>query len=177
MLHQVKPGIGNKISPKAATKPESSIETKAQVAAIIAELKPMPGAMLPILHAIQDAVGYVPSDIVPLIADELNLSRAEVHGVISYYHHFRQHAPGKHVVQICRAEACQARGSVALEAHAKQTLGCDYHGTTTDKQFSLEAVYCLGQCASGPNIMIGDDLYARVSNDKFNRLLQTKRGV
>ncbi|MGS0742153.1 formate dehydrogenase subunit gamma [Glaciimonas sp. GG7] len=177
MLHQVKPDTGVKVPSKVAIKPETSAENKAQVAAIIVELKTMPGAMLPILHAIQEAVGYVPSDIVPLIAEQLNVSRAEVHGVISYYHHFRQHPAGKHVVQICRAEACQARGSEHLEAHAKQALGCDYHGTTSDQQFTLEPVYCLGQCASGPNIMIGDDIYARVSTDKFNRLLQARRGA
>ena len=169
--------INAKTGAKVDLKPAISAEIKARVAAIIGELKGLPGAMLPILHAIQDAVGYVPSDVVPMIADQLNLSRAEVHGVISYYHHFRQHPAGKHVVQICRAEACQSRGSERLEAHAKAALGCDYHGTTTDKQFTLEAVYCLGHCASGPNIMIGDDLYARVSTDKFNRLVQARRDL
>ncbi|WP_375791683.1 formate dehydrogenase subunit gamma [Glaciimonas immobilis] len=172
-LHLVNARTGAKVD----LKPSISGESKAQISAIISELKVMPGAMLPILHAIQDALGYVPSEAVPLIADQLNVSRAEVHGVISYYHHFRQHAPGQHVVQICRAEACQSRGSEQLEAHAKQALGCDYHGTTADKEFSLEAVYCLGLCASGPNIMIGDDVYARVSPDKFNRLLQARRGA
>ena len=170
-LHHVKPKSG----PKAET--ETSAEIKAQLAAVIDGLKGLPGALLPILHAIQDAVGYVPADVVPLIADKLNLSRAEVHGVISFYHHFRQQPAGRHVVQICRAEACQARGSEQLEAHAKLALGCDFHGTTSDGQFTLEPVYCLGQCACGPNIMIDDDLHARVSSDKFNRLVQAKRGA
>ena len=172
-LHQVKSNTGT----KPGIKTETSAEIKAQVAAVIDGLKGLPGAMLPILHGIQDTVGYIPSDVVPLIADRLNLSRAEVHGVISFYHHFRQQPAGRHVVQICRAEACQARGSAQLETHAKLALGCDFHGTTSDSAFTLEPVYCLGQCASGPNIMIDDELYARVSADKFNRLVQAKRGA
>ncbi|HWX01733.1 formate dehydrogenase subunit gamma [Collimonas sp.] len=148
-----------------------------QVRSIIQEFKMLPGAMLPVLHAIQDALGYVPPSVVPLIADELNLSRAEVHGVISFYHHFRQQPAGRHIVQICRAEACQAVGADALVAHAKAALGCDFHGTSSDGQFTLEPVYCLGQCACGPNMQIDDDLHARVSSDKFNRLLRAKRGV
>ena len=170
-LHQVKPKTGTK------TETETPADIKAQLAAVIGGLKGLPGAMLPILHAIQDAVGYIPADVVPLIADQLNLSRAEVHGVISFYHHFRQQPAGRHVVQICRAEACQARGSEQLEAHDKLALGCDFHGTTSDGQFTLEPVYCLGQCACGPNITIDDDLHARVSSDKFNRLVQAKRGA
>ncbi|WP_062120360.1 formate dehydrogenase subunit gamma [Collimonas pratensis] len=148
-----------------------------QVRSIIQEFKSLPGAMLPVLHAIQDALGYVPPSVVPLIADELNLSRAEVHGVISFYHHFRQQPAGRHIVQICRAEACQAVGADALVAHAKAALGCDFHGTSSDGQFTLEPVYCLGQCACGPNMQIDDDLHARVSSDKFNRVLRAKRGV
>ncbi|WP_052135489.1 formate dehydrogenase subunit gamma [Collimonas arenae] len=148
-----------------------------QVRIIIEEFKTLPGAMLPVLHAIQDALGYVPPSVVPLIADELNLSRAEVHGVISFYHHFRQQPAGRHIVQICRAEACQAVGADALAAHAKAALGCDFHGTSSDGQFTLEPVYCLGQCACGPNMQIDDDLHARVSNDKFNRVVRAKRGV
>lgn len=144
---------------------------------IIAQRKATPGALLPILHEIQNTIGYIPPGSVPAIADGLNVSRAEVHGVITYYHFFRQHPTGKNVVQICRAEACQARGCESLVDHAKELLGCDFHGTTDDGNFSLETVYCLGHCASGPAIQINDDLYARVSNEKFNRLIQAKRGV
>lgn len=149
----------------------------AAIESIIAQRKAMPGALLPILHDIQNAVGYIPPSMVPAIAEGLNLSRAEVHGVITYYHFFRQHPAGKHVVQICRAEACQARGCESLVDHAKEMLGCDFHEITDDGKFSLEVVYCLGQCASGPAIQIDDDLYARVSNEKFNKLIQAKRGV
>ncbi|WP_304361483.1 formate dehydrogenase subunit gamma [Collimonas fungivorans] len=148
-----------------------------QVKSIIQKYQAMPGAMLPVLHAIQDALGYVPSSAVPLIAEQLNLSRAEVHGVISFYHHFRQQPAGRHIVQLCRAEACQAVGADALAAHAKAALGCDFHGTSSDGQFTLEPVYCLGQCACGPSMLIDDDLHARVSSDKFNRLVRAKRGV
>jgi len=147
------------------------------VAAIVAQRKAMPGAMLPILHGIQEKIGYIPSQAVPLIAQELNVSRAEVHGVITYYHHFRQTPPGRHVLRICRAEACQAMGANALAAHATAALACDFHETTTDRAFTLEPVYCLGLCACGPAIMIGDDLHARVSPDKLNRLLDAKRGA
>ena len=147
------------------------------VEAIIAQRKAMPGAMLPILHALQEKIGHVPPQAVPLIADALNVSRAEVHGVITYYHFFRQTPPGRHVVQVCRAEACQARGGEALAEQVKAILGCDFHASTNDGQFTLEPVYCLGQCACGPAIMIGDDLHARVSAEKFNRLLEAKRGT
>lgn len=149
----------------------------AAVQAIINSHLTLPGALLPILHAVQEKVGFVPSEAVPMIASGLNLSRAEVHGVISFYHFFRQHPAGKHVVQICRAEACQARGADALVAHAQSALGCGFHETTGDGQFTLEQVFCLGQCACGPNIMIDDKLHARVGNDKLDRLLDEKRSA
>ena len=147
------------------------------VRVVIAARRHMPGAMLPILHGIQDAVGFVPADAVPMIADALNVSRAEVHGVISFYHHFRQQPAGKHVVQVCRAEACQAVGSEALAKHAEKTLGCAFHETTADGQFTLEPVYCLGLCACGPNVVVDGELHARVGTDKLDRLLQAKRGA
>jgi formate dehydrogenase subunit gamma len=129
-----------------------------------------PGALLPILHAIQKALGYVPAETVPVIADALNLSRAEVHGVITFYHFFRQKPPGRHVIQLCRAESCQAMGGAALEVHAKAVLGIDYHERTGDGEFSLEPVYCLGNCAASPAIMIDDRVYGRVTPDRFNAL-------
>jgi formate dehydrogenase subunit gamma len=147
------------------------------VAAVIARQKDVPGPMLPVLHDVQDALGYIPAAAVPLIAAGLNLSRAEVHGIISFYHFFRQQPAGKHVLQICRAEACQSVGADALAAYAQAALGCGFHATSGDGQFTLEPVYCLGQCACGPNIMLDEQLHARVSNDKLNRLLQAKRGA
>ncbi len=148
-----------------------------RVSGIIAELKTKPGALLPILHAIQDALGYVPPDSVPLIADELNLSRAEVHGVISFYHYFRSTPPGRHTVYICRAEACQAMGSEALEAHAKAVLGIDYHENTSDGAITLEPVYCLGNCACSPSIMVDKKVHGRVSPERFDDIMDTTRSA
>ena len=135
----------------------------------------LPGAMLPVLHAIQDALGYIPSDAIALVAEKLNVSRAEVHGVVTYYHHFRQQPAGRHVLQICRAEACQSNGGNALADHASAVLGCDFHETTGDGQFTLEPVYCLGQCGCAPAMMLDNEIHARVGPEKFDRLLLAKR--
>ena len=148
----------------------------AAVTQAIAAHQHRPGAMLPILHAIQEHVGFVPAESVPLIADALNVSRAEVHGVLSFYHDFRQQPAGQHVVKICRAEACQAVGSEALAQHAQKAIGCDFHASTNDGKFTLEPIYCLGLCACGPNVMIDGQSYGRVSAEKLDRLLQAKRG-
>lgn len=137
----------------------------------IATLKDKPGALLPILHGIQDGLGYIPAEAVPDIAKALNLSRAEVHGVISFYHYFRDTPPGKHTVHVCRAESCQAMGSKALESHVKATLGIDYHGTTADGKFSLEPVYCLGNCACSPAVQIDKDIHGRVSAESFDAII------
>jgi len=130
---------------------------------VLDEKRDMPGALLPILHDIQDALGHVPPEAVADIAEALNLSRAEVHGVMSYYHHFRSEAPKGAVVQVCRAEACQACGSEALWEHAsKQAKG---------QNVTLESVYCLGLCATAPSMSINDKPYARVSTARFDHLL------
>jgi len=138
---------------------------------IIDQLKHKPGATLPILHAIQDKVGYIPDSVAPLIAESLLLTRAEVHGVISFYHHFRTTPPGNHTIEVCRAEACQAMGCRSLEAHVKKALGIDYHQTTSNREFSLDPVYCLGNCATAPSIRIDDNIYGRVSPDCFDKLI------
>jgi formate dehydrogenase subunit gamma len=158
--------------PSSLTKDERST-----VNAVIENLKLLPGALLPILHGVQDGLGYVPKDAVPLIAQALNITRAEVHGVISFYHYFRSEKPGRHVVELCRAEACQAVGAVALEAHAKRSLGVDFHGTTADGAVTLEPVYCLGNCALGPAIKIGSRLQARVTPERFDALMAPLRSV
>lgn len=139
------------------------------------ELKSLPGALLPILHAVQDKLGFVPKDAVALIGEELNLSRAEVHGVISFYHYFRTEKPGRRVLRLCRAEACQAVGAQALEAHAKRKLGVDFHETTADGAISLEPVYCLGNCALGPSMMLDDRLVGRVSESRFDEIVEQVR--
>jgi formate dehydrogenase subunit gamma len=157
--------------------PPSSL-SQAERSAILeacARLKALPGALLPVLHAVQEALTFVPKDAVPLIARELNLSIAEVHGVVSFYHYFLQERPGRHVVHLCRAEACQALGSVALEAHVKEKLGVDFHGTTSDGAITLEPVYCLGNCALGPSLMIDQQLHGRVTAERFDALVTSSR--
>jgi formate dehydrogenase subunit gamma len=134
-------------------------------------LKDRAGALLPVLHAIQDALGYVPPEIVPIVAEELNLSRAEVHGVISFYHYFRDTPPGRHTIYLCRAESCQAMQSNELEAHAKVRLGVGFHQTTSNGTFSFEPVYCLGNCALSPAVMVDGHLYGRVTAERFNRIV------
>ena len=141
------------------------------VEAAITRNKDKPGALLPILHGIQDEIGHIPPEAIPVIAGELNLSRAEVHGVVSFYHYFRQTPPGRHVLQICQAESCQAMGSERLTGHAKKTLGIDFHETTSDRQFSLEPVYCLGNCACSPALMIDDEVHGRVTPERLEQLL------
>ena len=135
----------------------------------------VPGALMPLLHAIQDDVGYVPESAYTRIAKALNLSVAEVHGVVSFYHHFRTHAPGKHILQLCRAESCQAMGSEALESYVKKTLGVDYHQTTADGALTLEPIYCLGNCACSPAVMMDDEVYGRMDNQKMADLINEAR--
>jgi formate dehydrogenase subunit gamma len=154
--------------------------TRAQKDAVLdacTKLKSSAGALMPILHAVQNQVGFVPHDAVPMIARELNLSIAEVHGVLSFYHYFRKEAGGRHVVHVCRAEACQSVGATAVEAHAKRTLGIDFHGTTPDGAIRLEPVYCLGNCALGPSIMIDETLHGRVSTQRFDELMAGARAA
>ncbi len=148
---------------------QHSVET------ILVEQKEKPGALLPILHAIQDAIGHVPNDSIPLIAEALNLSRAEVHGVLSFYAYFRSTPAGSHVIQICRAESCQAMGSRALESHVKETLQIGFDQTTAAGDITLEAVYCLGNCACSPAVRIDHEVHSRVSAEKFDRLVSALR--
>lgn len=143
----------------------------AVIDALIAKYQQQPGALLPLLHAIQDTVGYVPESCYPSISKGLSLSVAEVHGVVTFYHHFRTHKPGRHIMQICRAESCQAMGSEALEAHAKQCLNVDYHQTTADGAITLEPVYCLGNCALSPTVVVDDEIYGRVSPSELDALI------
>jgi formate dehydrogenase subunit gamma len=148
------------------------IDMNATLQTILSRHGDRDGALLPVLHEIQDALGYVPAEAVPLIAKALNLARAEVHGVLTYYRHFRQTPPGRHVVRICRAEACQSVGADALAAHAEKRLGCGFDETTPDGLVTLEAVYCLGQCAVGPALLIDETaVHAAVGPDRFDALI------
>ena len=169
--------IPRRVIPLKVERPSSlSAEQQSAVLTACTNLKNIPGPLLPILHAVQQALNFVPKDALPLIARELNLSVAEVHGVISFYHYFRQERPGRHVVHLCRAEACQALGAVQLEAHAKSTLGVDFHGTTADGAITLEPVYCLGNCALGPSVMIDERLQGRVNPQRFDALMAQAKG-
>jgi len=150
--------------------PEGTPQDKS-VRAIVDRLAGLPGALLPILHAVQDELGFVPPDSVGIIADALNLSRAEVHGVITFYHFYRTTAPGRQTLYLCRAEACQAMGARALENHVKEKLKIDFHETTADGRFTLEPVYCLGNCACSPAVMIDETVHGRVTSDRIDELL------
>lgn len=145
------------------------------VSGILDRMAAQEGALLPVLHEIQHAYGYVPPQAVPLVAERLNLSRAEVHGVLTYYTHFRQRPAAKTVLQVCRAEACQARGGDLLAAHAERALGCGFHADSADGKVTLEPVYCLGQCACGPAVTLNGDLHARVTPQKLDALLARAR--
>ncbi|HSV59237.1 MAG TPA: formate dehydrogenase subunit gamma [Variovorax sp.] len=152
-----------------------TVEESAVVREVLARRANEAGALLPILHEVQDTLGHVPAQAVPEIAEALNLSRAEVHGVITYYHHFRAEPAARHVVQICRAEACQAMGADALMAHAQLRLDCKSHGKSADGAFTLEPVFCLGLCASSPALMLDDEPHARVSHKAFDALIAQAR--
>ncbi|HEX4073982.1 MAG TPA: formate dehydrogenase subunit gamma [Candidatus Acidoferrales bacterium] len=139
----------------------------------IRELEHLPGALLPILHALQNEFGYVDKAAVPLIADALNLSHAEVHGVISFYHDFRHNPPGKHVLKMCRAEACQSMGCESTIRHVEKRLGVRLGETTDDRGFTVDAVYCLGNCALSPAVMLDGKLYGRVSREVADFLIDS----
>jgi formate dehydrogenase subunit gamma len=144
----------------------------AAVNAAIAAHRAEDGALLPVLHGVQDALGWVPPAAVPLIAHGLNLSRAEVHGVLTFYHHFRRQPPARHVIQLCRAEACQAVGAHALAAHAVQRLGIGFGQHSSDGMFALDPVYCLGNCACGPSLTLDGTLHSEVTPERFDALVR-----
>jgi len=151
--------------------PASPADLAAQTADIVRAHLAMEGPLLPILHAVQAAWGFVPRDALPVIAEGLNISRAEVHGVMSFYHDFRTEPAGRHVVKLCRAEACQAVGADALAAHARDRLGVDWHGTTRNGAVTLEPVFCLGLCACGPAALVDGQVVARIDADGLDAIL------
>lgn len=141
-----------------------------RASAILAEHQHLRGALLPMLHALQEEFGFIHDGAIPLLAQALNLSQAEIHGVISFYHEFRRSRPGHYVLKVCRAESCQSMGSDALIAHIKDHLSVDFGGTTADGLFSLEAVYCLGNCALSPAMLVDETLHGRVSPARFDAI-------
>ena len=145
--------------------------TADDLADIIQQYSAMEGSLLPLLHAIQSRLGYIPAETEPLIAKALNLSNAEVRGVISFYHDFRSSPSGKYQIKVCCAEACQARGARALSEHVTKTLNVAYGDTTADGKLVVEKVYCLGNCSCGPSVSVGDEVFANVDAARFDALL------
>jgi formate dehydrogenase subunit gamma len=141
----------------------------------IQELERLPGALLPILHALQEEFGYIDPEATPMIASALNLSRAEVHGVISFYHDFRHHPPGRHVLRICRAESCQSMGCDSLIHHVEKKAGIKLGETTPDGSLTVEQVFCLGNCALSPAVMLDGEPYGRVSPGVADFLIDSAR--
>ncbi|MEP3436576.1 MAG: formate dehydrogenase subunit gamma [Hoeflea sp.] len=143
--------------------------------AIVGRLKPLEGPLLPILHDVQAEFGYVPRASVPVIAQGLNLSRAEVHGVVSFYHDYREAPAGRHVIKLCRAEACQSMGGDELADRLLGLLGLDWHETSTDGMVTIEPVYCLGLCACAPAAMVDGDVIGRLDEDSVKALAEVVR--
>ena len=153
-------------------RPQQAAPAAEHVAAIIEEHREREGPLLPILHALQEAFGHVPQEAVPAIATALNQTRAEVHGVLSFYHDFRAAPAGRHVLRICRAEACQSMGGEAAAAATLARLGVDWHGTTANGAVTVEPVYCLGLCACGPAAQLDDELIGRADAGRIERALE-----
>ncbi len=143
-----------------------STEVADKTRAIVDELKALEGPLLPILHGIQEEFGYVPTESLPVVAERLNLSRAEVHGVVSFYHDYRREPAGRHVLKLCRAEACQSMGGDAVAARMQELLGIGFGETSKDGAVTLEAVYCLGLCACAPSAMLDGEVIGRLDNDR-----------
>ena len=144
---------------------------EARIAAIVERHRHRDGPLIEVLHDVQADFGCIPSGAVAVIARALNLSRAEVHGVVTFYHHFRTRPPGRHVLQICRAESCQAAGGRAIENHAQKRLGVGFGETTPDGRLTLEAVYCLGLCACSPAAMLDDEVHGRLTPERLDALI------
>lgn len=142
-----------------------------RAARIIADHGHLAGATMPILHALQEAFGYVDRAAIPAIAEAANLSQAEIFGVVTFYHDFRREPAGRHTIKLCRAEACQSVGGVALADHAKRRLGVDWHGTSADGQVTLEPVFCLGLCACGPSALIDGEPVSLLDAASFDEHL------
>ncbi|MGP2490963.1 formate dehydrogenase subunit gamma [Mesorhizobium sp. PUT5] len=150
-------------------------EIATRTASIVQEFQTLEGPLLPILHGIQEEFGYVPQEALPVIASALNLSRAEVHGVVSFYHDFRREPAGRHVLKLCQAESCQAMGSDAVAARIKQLLGIDFHETTPDGAVTLEPVYCLGLCACSPSAMLDGEVIGRLDAERIDEIVAEVR--
>jgi formate dehydrogenase subunit gamma len=150
---------------------------KTRAAEIIAGAAKQDGATLPVLHALQAAFGFIHHEAVPMVASALNLTRAEIHGIVSFYHDFRDAPPGRHVLKLCRAEACQSMGAEGLAKMARDALRIDWHGTTTDGRVTLEPVYCLGLCACAPAAMVDDKVYGGLDRARLGALIDRAKAA
>ncbi|MEQ1939661.1 formate dehydrogenase subunit gamma [Mesorhizobium sp. CN5-321] len=153
----------------------ASTEIATRTASIVEEFRSLEGPLLPILHGVQHAFGHVPQEALPVIADALNISRAEVHGVVTFYHDYRKEPAGRHVLKLCQAEACQSMGSDAIAARVKQLLGIDFHQTTKDGSVTLEPVYCLGLCACSPSAMLDGEVIGRLDDEAIDEIVEAVR--
>jgi len=153
----------------------ASTEIATRTASIVEEFRSLEGPLLPILHGVQHAFGHVPQEALPVIADALNISRAEVHGVVTFYHDYRKEPAGRHVLKLCQAEACQSMGSDAIAARVKQLLGIDFHQTTKDGSVTLEPVYCLGLCACSPAALLDGEPIGRLDDDSVEAIVEEVR--
>lgn len=150
-------------------------EIEVRTTEVVEAFKDLEGPLLPILHGIQGEFGYVPPESLPVIASALNLTRAEVHGVVTFYHDYRSHPTGRHVLKLCRAEACQSVGGDAIADRLKQLLGVGFHETTKDGAVTLEPVYCLGLCACAPSAMLDGDVIGLLDQDKIDDIVEAVR--
>jgi formate dehydrogenase subunit gamma len=146
--------------------------SEARTVRIVKDHEHLEGPLMPILHAVQETFGHVPEEAVPVLARELNLSRAELHGVVTFYHDFRRELPGKHILKMCRAEACQSMGCEALVAQAEDRLGTHCGTTSADGRVTFEAVYCLGLCATAPSAMLDGRVVGRLNAGRLDQLLK-----
>ena len=153
----------------------ASTEIASRTSAIIEQLRSAEGPLLPILHGIQDEFGHVPAETLPIIAEALNISRAEVHGVVTFYHDYRNHPAGRHVLKLCRAEACQSMGGDAIAAKIQQLLGVGFYETASDGSVTLEPIYCLGLCACAPAAMLDGDVIGRLDDDILDEIVAQVR--
>lgn len=162
-----KPKSGSAPAPAKAVSSPADVK----VLAICANHGNLPSELLEILHDVQHALGYVPESVLPVIANAVNLSRAEVHGVVTFYHDFKREPVGRHTIKICRAEACQSMGTDHLCQHAEKSLKTEMGGTSPDGKVTIEQVFCLGNCALSPAILIGDKLYGKVDAKRFDEIV------
>ena len=167
-------GLATEKSNRVKRDTEQELDT---VRNLLAQVSPEPDALLPLLQDVQARLGYIPKAAIRLIAQALNLSRAEVHGVVTFYHDFHEEPTAEHIVQLCMAEACQSVGCRSLAAHVHRTLGVGFHEPTADGRIQVDSAYCFGNCAAGPAVRVGDRIYGRVTPGSFDALMAPLRGT